>query len=107
MSGASGSQPRPVRIRRDRSFDRASSDIDILVTFEDMAVGGYADSFFGLHAALEKLFERPVDLLTDRSIDNPFLRPSIEATCVVLSTESAIAVHLLRLPALVEPPGRQ
>ena len=61
-------------------FDPASSDIDILVTFEDMAAGGYADSFFGLHAALEKLFERNVDLLTDRSIENPFLRRSIEAT---------------------------
>ncbi len=31
-------------------FDPASSDIDILVTFEDMEAGGYADSFFGLHA---------------------------------------------------------
>jgi predicted nucleotidyltransferase len=29
---------------------------------------------------LESLFERQVDLLTERSIENPFLRRSVEAT---------------------------
>jgi hypothetical protein len=61
-------------------FDPAHSDIDILVTFEDMDPGFYADAYFGLHVALEALFERHVDLLTERSIENPFLRRSVEAT---------------------------
>jgi uncharacterized protein len=61
-------------------FDPAHSDIDILVIFEDMDQGFYADAYFGLHAALETLFERHVDLLTERSIENPFLRRSVEAT---------------------------
>jgi predicted nucleotidyltransferase len=60
-------------------FDPAHSDIDILVTFEDMDPTFYADAYFGLHAALEALFERHVDLLTERSIENPFLRRSVEA----------------------------
>jgi predicted nucleotidyltransferase len=45
-----------------------------------MESGFYADAYFGLHAALESLFERQVDLLTERSIENPFLRRSVEAT---------------------------
>jgi predicted nucleotidyltransferase len=57
-------------------FDPAHSDIDILVTFEDMDPGFYADAYFGLHAALETLFERHVDLLTERSC-----RPTFVVTC--------------------------
>jgi predicted nucleotidyltransferase len=69
-------------------FDPAHSDIDILVTFEDMDPGFYADAYFGLHAALETLFERHVDLLTERSIENPFLRRSVEATRLCLYSSS-------------------
>jgi predicted nucleotidyltransferase len=69
-------------------FDPAHSDVDVLVTFEDMEAGLYADAYFGLHAALETLFARRVDLLTDRSIENPFLRRSVEATRRRLYTSS-------------------
>nr|WP_294509587.1 nucleotidyltransferase domain-containing protein [uncultured Rhodopila sp.] len=61
-------------------FDPAHSDIDCLVIFEEMPEGGYAEAYFSLHAALEALFGRRVDLLTDRSVENPFLRRSIDAS---------------------------
>jgi predicted nucleotidyltransferase len=61
-------------------FDPAHSDIDILGTFEDMDPGFCPDAYFGLHAALETLFERHVGLLTERSIENPLLGRSGEAT---------------------------
>nr|WP_294529331.1 nucleotidyltransferase domain-containing protein [uncultured Rhodopila sp.] len=61
-------------------FDPVRSDIDCLVTFDEMPEGGYAEAYFGLHAALEALFGRRVDLLTDRSVVNPFLRRSIDAS---------------------------
>ena len=61
-------------------FDAGNSDIDLVVDFEDIPVTGQADLYFGLHNALEVLFERHVDLLTARSIENPHLRRSIELT---------------------------
>jgi uncharacterized protein len=69
-------------------FDPVHSDVDVLVTFENMEAGLYADAYFGLHAALETLFARRVDLLTDRSIENPFFRRSVEATRRRLYTSS-------------------
>jgi predicted nucleotidyltransferase len=61
-------------------FDPAHGDIDLVVTFEDMETGGHADAYFDPHAALETLFACRVDLLMDRSIENPFLRRSVDAT---------------------------
>ena len=54
------------------------SDIDILISFNDISIERYTDNFFNLHADLEKIFQRRVDLLTEASIVNPFLRESIE-----------------------------
>lgn len=62
------------------TFDDARSDIDLLVDFEDLPLAGQVDLYFGLHDALRALFGRDVDLLTERSIENPYLRRSIEAT---------------------------
>jgi predicted nucleotidyltransferase len=45
-----------------------------------MDPGFCPDAYFGLHAALETLFERHVGLLTERSIENPLLGRSGEAT---------------------------
>jgi predicted nucleotidyltransferase len=39
----------------------------------------YAEAYFGLLAALSALFDRNVDLLTEPSLDNPYLRAQIEA----------------------------
>ena len=61
-------------------FDPLLSDVDILVCFRPEArEHGYADAFLGLHAALETLLERPVDLLSEASLENPHLRAAIMA----------------------------
>jgi predicted nucleotidyltransferase len=62
------------------AFDPARSDLDFLVEFELMPPGEYADAFFGLREQLELLFGRPIDLVTVTSLQNPYLRASIEAT---------------------------
>jgi len=66
------------------TFDPARSDLDFVVTFEELPIVAYADLFFGLQEALAALFGRPVDLLTDRSIKSPYLRESIEKSRMVL-----------------------
>ena len=63
------------------SFDPGRSDLDFLVAFDDddLPPSAYAEAYFGLHAALEELFGRPVDLLTEPALANPHLRRRIEA----------------------------
>ena len=60
-------------------FDPATSDLDFIVEFEPLAPVPYAEAFFTLKEDLEALFRRPVDLVTEGSIDNPYLRRRIDA----------------------------
>lgn len=62
------------------SFDPARSDLDFLVSFEDLAVGEYAEAYFGLLEDLEKLFQRPVDLVAETAFRNPYFQQSVDAT---------------------------
>ena len=62
------------------NFQPDSSDVDFLVTFADARPGTYADRYLGLLLALEQLFQREVDLVTERSIRNPYFRKAVEAT---------------------------
>jgi len=63
-------------------FDPATSDVDFLVEFAAPTAASYADDYFGLLHELQTLLGRPVDVLTDRSIRNPYLRRRIESTRV-------------------------
>jgi hypothetical protein len=62
------------------TFQPDSSDVDFLVTFTDAQPGTYADRYLGLLLALEQLFQREIDLVTERSIRNPYFRKAVEAT---------------------------
>jgi hypothetical protein len=61
-----------------------NSDIDFVVAFNDINLYDYADNYFDFKNSLEKLFQRPVDLLEDNAIKNPFLRKSIDASKQIL-----------------------
>ena len=56
------------------------SDIDLLVDFKDVDLYDYADNYFDLKFALEKIFNRDIDLLEDKAIKNPYLRQSIDSS---------------------------
>lgn len=57
-----------------------SSDIDFLISFKEIPFDKYTDNFFELHEKLEELFHRKVDLITERSLSNPYFIESIENT---------------------------
>ena len=61
-------------------FDPATSDLDFLVEFEDLQPSEFTAAYFGLLDGLKDLFERPVDLVVDSSIHNPYFRESVELT---------------------------
>ena len=64
----------------DETFDPERSDIDLLVEFDPAPQGKRADQYFGLLAELERLFERPVDLVESGTVRNPYVLRSIEQT---------------------------
>jgi len=59
---------------------RKSSDIDLIVDFQDIDLYEYADNYFDLKFALQKILKRNVDLLEDKAISNPYLRKSIDSS---------------------------
>ena len=63
----------------DGRFKSEQSDLDFLVALEEQSPAEYADNYLGLAHALENLFDRPADLITERSIRNPYFRESVFA----------------------------
>jgi predicted nucleotidyltransferase len=61
-------------------FDPGSSDLDFLVVFETGQERGWDGPFFGLHADLEALFGRSVDLVEAHTLKNPYLIASVNRT---------------------------
>lgn len=57
-----------------------SGELDFLVEFACPNAFGYADRYFGLLESLEALFDRPVDLVVDSAIKNPYFRESVDKT---------------------------
>ena len=58
----------------------SKSDIDLLISFKPMDYGDYADTYFDLADKFEHLFQRPVDLVTDKSLSNPYFINSVNQT---------------------------
>jgi predicted nucleotidyltransferase len=62
-------------------FDSHHSDLDFLASFVDREpTGEYADRYLDFAERLEQLFGRPVDLVTEQSIRNPYFRREVEST---------------------------
>ena len=54
-----------------------NSDVDFLVRFKNIDLLKYADNYFDLKFSLENLLNRPVDLLEEQSLKNPFFLDAI------------------------------
>lgn len=54
------------------------SDVDFIIKFpDDMHYVTYADNYFALADALENLLKRSVDLVTEKTLKNPYLLQNI------------------------------
>lgn len=60
-------------------FDPLHSDLDFLVEFDNAPPAAYAQAYFALKEGLEALFGRPVDLVTESSLVNPYFRQRVTA----------------------------
>ena len=69
---------------KQETFDPEKSDLDFLVEFLPLQAGRRADAYFGLLEAIEKLFDRHIDLVMPRAIKNPYFLESINRARKVL-----------------------
>ena len=57
------------------------SDIDFLISFsENLSIEQYTDNYFALQYKLRDLFKREIDIVTEKSLSNPYFIESIEGT---------------------------
>jgi uncharacterized protein len=61
-------------------FDPARSDLDFLVSFQELDLDQYADAYFGLLEDLQTLFQRPVDLVVASAIQNPYFQQAVDSS---------------------------
>ena len=76
-------------------FNPQRSDIDLLVEMEDMDPLEKGEKLLSLWDKLEDFFQRKVDLLTQKSLKNPFLLENIDKTKILLS-------DMMRATSLIE-----
>lgn len=62
------------------TFDPETSDLDFVASFADRKNLDYADRYFDFAEALEALFGRHVDLITEQGIKNPYFREEVDET---------------------------
>jgi len=53
------------------------SDIDFIVEFEPIDIAAYTDNYYHLKFSLEDILKRPVDLLEEKAIRNPYFRQAV------------------------------
>ena len=58
------------------------SDIDFLVSFDNVPIEDYADNYLQLSMALSQLLGREIDLVEDKAIRNPIFRSNVDRTKV-------------------------
>ncbi len=57
-----------------------NSDLDIIVEFKEDVNFNHFDSYFLLKKQLQDIFHRPIDVIIDGSVKNPYLKENISRT---------------------------
>jgi predicted nucleotidyltransferase len=64
-----------------------NSDIDLIVDFKEIDVKDYADNYFDFKFSLQDIFNRPVDLLEEQAIKNPYFKEDLNKKKVLVYKE--------------------
>lgn len=63
---------------------KADSDVDLVVDIAETDPFAYSDNYFNLKEQLEKILNRPIDLLEQKAIRNSFLKKEIDQTKILI-----------------------
>ena len=83
-------------------FDPLISDIDLVVTIDIDDPADRGEALLSLWDNLELLFNRKVDLLTENSIRNPYLRTNIDRTKKLIYDGEGEKVFVLEINTLFQ-----
>ena len=61
-----------------------NSDIDLIVDFKEIDVKEYADNYFDFKFSLQDILNRPVDLLEEQAIKNPYFKEELNKKKVIV-----------------------
>ena len=64
-----------------------NSDIDLIVDFKEIDVKDYADNYFDFKFSLQDIFNRPIDLLEEQAIKNPYFKEELNKKKVLVYKE--------------------
>jgi predicted nucleotidyltransferase len=56
-----------------------SSDVDFIVDFQPVDILQYADNYYELKFSLENILHRQVDLLEEKTINNPYFQQVVNS----------------------------
>lgn len=59
---------------------KTNSGIDLIVDFKNIDVNDYADNYFDFKFSLQDIFKRPVDLIEEQAIKNPYFKQAVDQT---------------------------
>lgn len=64
---------------------RDDSDMDFLISFSDnLTVEEYTNNYFTLHYKLRELFNREIDIVTEKTLSNPYFIESINESKLLI-----------------------
>ena len=66
------------------------SDIDLIVDIDETDPMEYAENYFNLKFGLQDIFERPIDLLENKALKNPYIRSNIDSTKELLYAKQTV-----------------
>lgn len=53
------------------------SDIDFIVDFDAIDIKNYADNYFDFKFSLQEILKRPIDLIEEKAIRNPYFKQAV------------------------------
>ena len=53
------------------------SDVDFIVDFDTIDLQSYADIYFDLKFSLQEVLKRPIDLIEEKAIKNPYFKEAV------------------------------
>ena len=54
-----------------------NSDVDLIVEFNTLTVEEYADNYFDFKFSLQNIVKRPIDLLEEKELKNPYFKNAV------------------------------
>ena len=55
-----------------------NSDIDFVVDFDAIELKKYADNYFKFKFSLQDILKRPIDLVEEKAIKNPYFKQAVD-----------------------------